>query len=42
MTEDRLDALMIISCESDININIDSVIDIFSKNSSFLLKSLIY
>jgi len=42
MTEDQLDALMIISCESDIDINIDSVIDIFSKNSSFLLNSLIY
>jgi len=40
MTENRLDALMIISCESDININIDSVIDIFSKNRSFLFNLL--
>lgn len=42
MIENRLDALMIISCESDIDINIDSVIDTFSKNSSFLLNSLVY
>lgn len=40
MTEERLDSLIIISSESDIDINTDCIIDLFAKNSSFLMKAL--
>lgn len=40
MNEDRLQNLMMISCESDLNINIENVIDRFSRKSQKLLKNL--
>lgn len=40
MTEDRLDSLMIIACESDIPINNDNIIDAFSTSSPLLLNAL--
>ena len=40
MAESRLEGLMRIACEQDIQINTDSVINDFSKNSSKLLKLL--
>lgn len=40
MAESRLEGLMRIACEQDIQINTDSVINNFAKNSSQLLKLL--
>jgi len=40
MGNDRLEGLMIMSCENDININYEEVIENFSKTSSYLFKAL--
>jgi hypothetical protein len=40
-SEDRLEGLVKISCESDIMIDKDLVVYIFTQKSSFLIKSLI-
>lgn len=40
MSEDRLEALMLISCEKDISVCTDEIINIFSSNSSVLKKLL--
>lgn len=42
MVEDRLDSLMMLSCEYDINVNKDDVIVNFAKTSPNLEKALIY
>lgn len=40
MRNDRLEELMIMSCENDININYEEVIENFSKTSPYLFKAL--
>lgn len=40
MGNDRLEGLMIMSCENDININYEEVIENFSKTSPYLFKAL--
>jgi hypothetical protein len=41
ISQDRLEQLMIISCESDINIDYNQVIDEFASTTSVLSKHLI-
>jgi len=41
MKQDRLESLLIISCESDVHIDNDEVVDVFAKCSSVLSKKLI-
>jgi len=40
MKQDRLESLLIISCESDVDVHIDNdkVVDVFAKSSSVLRK----
>ena len=42
MTNDRLESLMTISCEYDINIDYEEVINLFSQTSPLLFKILNY
>jgi hypothetical protein len=42
MCESRLENLMLLSCENDIKIDTDTVINTFSNNSSLLQKALLY
>lgn len=42
MAEERLENLMILSCESDIKINTDEVINNFARKSKLLEKALLY
>ncbi|XP_060868708.1 uncharacterized protein LOC132943679 [Metopolophium dirhodum] len=42
MTEGRLENLMVLSCENDIKIDSDTVINTFANNSSLLQKALLY
>lgn len=42
MKNDRLEGLMIMSCENDININFDEVIESFSSTNPYLFKALQY
>jgi len=41
MNEERLEALMIISCELNVPIDVETVINIFASNSSALAKLLL-
>lgn len=41
MGEERIQGLMRITCENDININYENIIDDFASKSPFLLKALI-
>lgn len=42
MTQKRLESLMLISCERDIEINIEEIIDTYGLTSSILRKSLMH
>lgn len=42
MSQSRLEDLILISCETDVNINTENVINNFARRSSVLTKSLMY
>lgn len=42
MTENRHENLMVLSCENDIELDSDTVINTFANNNSLLQKALLY
>jgi len=42
MQQERLESLMLISCERDISIDINEVLNIFGKSSDLLKKALLF